>query len=99
MNTTKTTTVLVRRQRGIWTAAVGLHERCSHLSATVAAQEAAAAHFGVARERIDLVALSGHTLRASVKPTPSAIAWDMLLAASAALAAGVAVVLMLGGGR
>ena len=90
MNTGKTLTVFVRRDKSAFIASVGLSEYTSVVSSTVAAQMAAAHAFGVPRERIDLLPTGPHTLIASVKRTGNAFAWDLLafgvtMAATAAI--------------
>lgn len=84
MNTAKTITVFVRRDKSAYIASVGTSEHTSLVSSTVAAQVAAAHHFGVPRELIDLLPTGPHTLIASVKPTGSPVAWGLLVGCIAA---------------
>lgn len=79
MNTGKTFTVFVRRDKSAFIANCGLSEYTSFVSSTLAAQMAAALAFGVPRERIDLLPTGPHTLIASVKPTGSPVAWGLLV--------------------
>lgn len=84
MNTAKTITVFVKRDKSAYIASVGLEEYTSYVSSTVAAQIAAGRYYGVPRELIDLLPTGPHTMIASVKRPCSPIAWGLLLAGSAA---------------
>lgn len=86
MNASKSITVFVRRDKSAWIASVGMCESTSQHSSTYAARIAAAHHFSVPMERIELLPTGPHTLIASVKPAGSPIAWGLLTACMAAAA-------------
>lgn len=94
MNAGKSITVFVRRDKSAWIASVGLSEHTSFHSSTCAARIAAAHHFTVPVERIELLPTGPHTLMATVQPAGSPIAWGVLTACLSAAALSTVLVIV-----
>ncbi|MBI5770884.1 MAG: hypothetical protein HZA93_24110 [Verrucomicrobia bacterium] len=83
----KTTTVFVRRVCGVFTASTSAASAEHTSSASLAARTAAARHFGVPENRIELATQSQGILRASVRQPARDRAWGVLAASAALVAA------------
>lgn len=75
----KTVSIFVRRELGVFRAATMIAEAVDDSSATIAARRCAAAHFGVAENRITLSPVTDNVLIAGVAVDATPNVWIPIL--------------------